>query len=471
MIRILLLLSVILAPLGASSLASESDDPRLEQASQLLSSSQGYPEAERLFREILEDDPLNRSARLNLARLLSWIQRYAESIGEYDRLVQADPSNSETRLERAEVLSWSGHYSRAESDFRLLLDADATNARAARGLARVYLWSGALYQADQMFDQALALEDDPEARQEWRELRAMFGPHVELLTSSLSDNARYDQFEHFVQLEKPLGLRTRMRARLGLVRVSHPQSSVDARIRSDKNRDRATELAAAVERRFNDRWKAGFEAGLRAWRHATDRPFGRAEVEYAPNSETAFGLHLARTDQLDISHSFEALQKGLRQAEVGLSLWKSLGPQLESYGSIELSQVTDGNQRRSMNGSLSSRPWPDRELWLHLYGNYMGYEDAALEYYDPESDLGSTLAFEHHLPLHPTLRLEYGGGLGLGRADTRASTESGGLLSAKGRLVWKRHLWSGLLGAEVMRSQRSQHYRETRFRLEIKRVF
>jgi hypothetical protein len=178
-----------------------------------------------------------------------------------------------------------------------------------------------------------------------------------------------------------------------------------------------------------------------------------------------------RTDQLDISDSFEALQEGLRQTGIALSVWKSLGVQVEGYGGVELNEITDGNQRRAVNGSLSYRPWPEQEFWLHLYSNYMGYQDAALEYYDPKSEIASALGFKHHLPLHPTLKLEYGVGLGMGRTRTRVDADSGYLLNADSRLSWKWKLWSGALGAELSRSQRSSHYRQTRLHLEIERVF
>jgi tetratricopeptide (TPR) repeat protein len=469
--RILLLLALVLSLLATTTLASELDDARLQRASELLASADGYTEAEREFREILEQDPSNRSARLYLARLLSWTERSAESVSEYDRLMSSDPADRGVRLERAEVLSWDGRYARAEREFKSILEADPENARALRGLARVYLWSGALLRADGMYARALAQENDPEAQREWTELRGTFRPQAELHSAGFSDSARYDIDEHRMRLDWPVGLRTRLGGHLGVVRVSHPQDYVPLSIRSPNDRDRATELALFIGRSFTDHWRAELEAGLRDWKYATDRVFAHLELEFSPNSGIAFGFRVERTDQLDISDSFEALQEGLRQTGIALSVWKSLGVQVEGYGSVELNEITDGNQRRAVNGSLSYRPWPEQEFWLHLYSNYMGYQDAALEYYDPKSEIASALGFKHHLPLHPTLKLEYGVGLGMGRTRTRVDADSGYLLNADSRLSWKWKLWSGALGAELSRSQRSSHYRQTRLHLEIERVF
>lgn len=469
--RILLLLVLLLGPLATTAPAAQLDDARLGRAMELLASAEGYTEAERLFREVLAEDPSNRSARLYLARLLSWTGRMAESLAEYDRLVGSDSADREVRLERAEVLSWDGRYVRAESEFQSVLKGEPENPRALRGLARIYLWSGSLLRADAMYARALEQENDPKAQREWADLRSTFRPQAELRSESLSDNARFDMDQHRTRFEWPIGLRTRLGGHVGVVRVSHPQDDVPLAIRSPNDRDRATELALFIEQSFSDHWRAELEAGLRDWKYATDRPFGHVKLEFSPNSGTAVGFHVERTDQLDISDSFEALQENIRQTGLRLSVWKSLGVQLEGYGSVELNEITDGNQRRAVNGSLSYRPWPERELWLHVYGNYMEYRDAALEYYDPKNEIASALGFEHHVPLHATLNFEYGVGLGMGRTRTRVDVDSGYLLNAESRLTWKWKLWSGSLGGELSRSQRSSHYRQTRLHLELERVF
>lgn len=445
------------------------DETRLERADALLSAPEGYAQAIRLYRELLAEQPSAREVRRRLARVLSWRRSFDESLTEYDRLLADNSADLGARVERAELISWKGDYQAAEAEFAAILQTDPANARAARGLARVYRWWGRPAAADPAYARALELEADPEAQAEWDELRSPYRPLIRLLSEGFGDTDEFKLAALRVEARVFADLETLLRASLGVVRASHPQQRVPVPVRSSHDRDLATELALGVERELTLRLKGIAEAGLRAWSHAADRPFGRARLEFEWTPGTSLGLEIESADFVDMVQSFEALQRDIRYTHGGFSMWRSLTPLLEAWWRVDLARLTDGNTRSAADGSLSYRPWSDRPLLLHMRANALSYSDRSLAYYDPELDLGWEVALEHALSLGAGVELEYAGGIGLARSRDLAGSESGAIWSLEGALSWQRGLWSASLRGTLHFSQRSSRYGSRQGRLVIER--
>ncbi len=76
-------------------------------------SKKDYAPAEDIFRELLQRDPDNLSARYKLAELYSWQKKYDESIYEYQILLKKLPNDIQIRRKYGMVLMWMGNYPEA----------------------------------------------------------------------------------------------------------------------------------------------------------------------------------------------------------------------------------------------------------------------------------------------------------------------------------------------------------------------
>ena len=184
--RVLRLIAALLL-LGASAWATDGTDQRIAEADNLLGDAASYPRAIALYREVLEETPDAISLRHKLARVLSWDRNFDASLEEYDRLV-GEGGVETARIERAEVLSWAARFDESEAAFRALLEEDPRDARAARGVARVLSWSGRRNKAARAYEEALSIEEDEPAREEWQRLLEGYRPALSSRTSYLVDS-------------------------------------------------------------------------------------------------------------------------------------------------------------------------------------------------------------------------------------------------------------------------------------------
>lgn len=103
----------------------------MEQAAAAADRS-NYVEAVHLYHQVLQKEPHNQAAMLQIARVLSWSKNYEESAKQYDALLQMEPNNAQARLERARVLSWGQNYEASVEEYTKVLEqAQAPPAKAA----------------------------------------------------------------------------------------------------------------------------------------------------------------------------------------------------------------------------------------------------------------------------------------------------------------------------------------------------
>lgn len=471
----MLLARPVLAQLAAGDSLS---DPRLDRAASQLGSPEGYPEAIRLYREVLVEHPDAIEVRIPLARVLSWDRRLDEAIAEYDRARAQQPDRRDVRIERAEVLSWKGAYEEALAELVAVLGEDPANGRAARAIARIHRWSGRTLAADRAYERALAIEEDAELRGEWASLRGTgTRPDAGLLPRRAWDSDEFERQDLYVQSQWARDLATRIALRLGVVRAEHPQERADPRVRGAHDHARAKEISARVEHRYDDHTRLVAAIGHRQWNRLPDRPWGRLRVELAPREATSVSVELERADQIDLTDSFEAAAEGLQHTTLRGTLWAELAPRIELWGEAEASRITDDNDRAALDASLSWRTpaWQalgaNHSLLAGLLGSALTYSDESPAYYDPKLDLGASLALYHEVAVTDRLRLRYGGGYGWGRTRERTVTESGSIGHLRGELEAHHGPWRLEVEAARYFSQRSGRYRATVVELRIVRSF
>jgi len=176
------------------------DDPQLASLEQQLialetqQARSAPPEvAEKYFRALIEKDPTNAQAhvdlatvytrvsdypraiqelrsasqlkpednallRLQLARVLSWNREYPESIELYREYVAKHPDDVVEHLQLARVLNWAKDFSACAAEYRELIKKDPNNKEARLGLARVLTWTQQYPEALQQFH-TLAQQD------------------------------------------------------------------------------------------------------------------------------------------------------------------------------------------------------------------------------------------------------------------------------------------------------------------------
>jgi hypothetical protein len=469
--RALLRVAVIGLALAAAGPAPAADPARLEEIRAQLGSESNYPGVIEQLRALLAQDPGWYEARLQLARVLAWSERYDESLVEYARLREQAPGDLELEIEQAQVQSWQGNYRAARSGFQSVLAREPHNPRALGGLARTHRWDGDALGADRYYRQALDAAPDDELRAEWEELRSHYGPRASLGAEVYQDKSDYTRRDYIAELKGYGDVATRWGLRGGHVDASHSQRHVPLAIRAEHDRDRATELAVELQRRWSRGWETGVQVGGRDWQHATDRPFGRVRLDYTGDGASA-RLELERADFIDESDSFEALQAGLRHFGSSLSGWRQLSPRWSTWGRVAWLRITDGNQRHAADLSLIFEPLVDHQLALSLNVFEVGYGGASPYYWDPKFDFGTTLGLDHTIPLRGDLRLRYAGQVGYGSSKTRGfGTDAGLIGSFAGELAWERADWKLMLRGEYGYSQRDSRYRARLLRVLLERGF
>ena len=443
----------------------------LVRANESLASPERYPEAIRLYREILAADPGHREARLWLALVLAWKGDLPESLSELAVLRERHPDDLEILVNQGEVLSWSGAYAESLSAFEAVLRERPDDARALRGIARVHRWSGNDWDAIQAYQRALALEDDAEARAEWEELRQPYRPRVEVETRTFSDSSDVDRRDVWMTYSGFQSRDTRLAARLGWIDLSHPQDDVPLTVRSAHDDDRALDLGVRMDHTLDAGPRVTLEAGGRRWASAPDSVYVRGHLEHTLDWLGSLGAHLVHEDFTDASSSFEAAQEGIRHTTLAGSLYRQLGPRIGTFWRIDLGTISDSNSRQSIYGSVGYRPFPVEDLEVTGGLRLARFSDDSDAYYSPEQDLGFELVVDHRIPITPALRAEYTAGLGFASTKELGASESGTLWRAEGRVFWERDRWSVGLRFGVSYSQRSSRYKTKRGALQVERRF
>ncbi len=126
-------------------------DARLELVDVYLGAGD-YASAIRELDTALSQRPGDDSIRLRLARVLSWNRELAKSAKLYREYVAKHPSEVQEHLQLARVLSWARDYDAAVIEYREVLKKDPNNADARLELARALTWSKQYIPALQEFE-------------------------------------------------------------------------------------------------------------------------------------------------------------------------------------------------------------------------------------------------------------------------------------------------------------------------------
>lgn len=442
--------------------------PTIEQGEALLGNSEDYAAAIEIFESLLDADPTLRRPRLQLARVLSWQGEIERSLAAYDALIELDAGDREAKLEKAEVLSWGGRYEESEQLFLSLLAENAGDARAQRGLARVYNWSGQLALADRAYRRGLDLEDNEEARAEWKKLRAVGRPDAGAILRYFEDNAGFHRFDAQSEVSALVGFKTRVSPRLALIRVWDSESAL---LPGEHNGDRAVELSVGAEQKIGETSKLGLRIGGRDWSRSADSLFGSLDLEVPVSDRAVFTGRLEHGDFVDGSSSLQALQAEIQQTRASAGIWRDWGRGFESYLNASYRKLDDGNASQAIDLSVDyavpSKPW----LGLWSGASFVRYEGRSPNYYDPERDLtllaGVASSWSSGGSFDIGLRL----GGGVGNSQTITGTETGTIWTGSTAASWTHGPWSTAVRAATSASQRSNAYRGTHLLFEIRRGF
>jgi tetratricopeptide (TPR) repeat protein len=137
---------------------------RLELAD-LLARREDFPGAVEQLRVAAELKPEDASIGLKLARVLSWNREYAESRRRYRQWLEKYPTDEEVRLELARVLSWGRDFNGSIVEYRQVLETNPRKMDARLELARVLTWQRRYEEALYEFDKVL--RQDPENVDAW----------------------------------------------------------------------------------------------------------------------------------------------------------------------------------------------------------------------------------------------------------------------------------------------------------------
>lgn len=106
-----------------------------------LSISGNHQESEKVYTQILIEDPNNQRALLGRAHVLSWQGKYTEAESDFRKILYQNSQNKEARMGYGYTLAWTKRYSAAEAQFRKVLELDPDNIEAQKALAFSALWA------------------------------------------------------------------------------------------------------------------------------------------------------------------------------------------------------------------------------------------------------------------------------------------------------------------------------------------
>lgn len=146
-----LFLSIGYLSLNTSALLAQD----LAQATALSTSGQ-YGQAERIFQDILNQQPANAAATLAHAFNLSWMGHYKEAIESFKKALDLGANQEEATIGMAYAYAWSHKYALARSAFSQVLRKNQDNLNAKKGIAFSYLWQGNPQAALHYFDEIIS---------------------------------------------------------------------------------------------------------------------------------------------------------------------------------------------------------------------------------------------------------------------------------------------------------------------------
>lgn len=463
----LALATLLALALARPALADGDFAERLERADGWLAEQATWPRAVDTYRALLAEAPERHEVRLRLARVLSWDGRYDEALAEYDRVLAEVPDHPTAAVERAEVLSWAGRGPQADAAFAEILAAEPENARALRGRARVHLWEGDRTAADRWFRRSLALEEDPDARREWRALRSEIAPTAESRSAWYVDDADFELIESWLEGSAWSDFHTRFYARVGWLQLDRGPGEDRPGVR----RDRGLDLAFGAERQLRDDLRGGLELGGRSWRLEGSRPYLRSHLAWSPDERTSLQLLLSNEEHLTQLGSRQTVADDTHGTYGQLGLWRALDPHFSFYGNVQSGWLSDGNELLGSYAELAFEPRPEGRTSFGLGGSLVRYADESANYYAPELDVTAMLRATHRRELGAAVHLEAEAFLGYGLAREGGVEGTGPSYSARVALEWTPDPW--VLGLELRggRSQRSIAYDSGHVAIELRRTF
>lgn len=117
-----------------------------------------FQDAERLFRQVLHEDPGNGLARLGLARTLYRLRCYDAAATEAKEVLRFDPQSAESYTLLGAIACQRGDYSDAEVQLGRALEIDPEQASTYTALAAVRLGQSRLQEAIAAAQRALELD-------------------------------------------------------------------------------------------------------------------------------------------------------------------------------------------------------------------------------------------------------------------------------------------------------------------------
>ncbi|MDD5255226.1 MAG: tetratricopeptide repeat protein [Candidatus Omnitrophica bacterium] len=151
--------------LGEMALEAGQDDRMLSKIAEAALGWHKQGLAEKIYEDIIAEDPLNKNALLWLARIKSWNQDYHASLGLYERIIVHDPDWIVPRREKARVLGWMRRYKRSIEEYKKIVSRfGGEGAVAFEMRAKAHYYRGFFAQAIEAYREWLEIEpDDPEA--------------------------------------------------------------------------------------------------------------------------------------------------------------------------------------------------------------------------------------------------------------------------------------------------------------------
>jgi tetratricopeptide (TPR) repeat protein len=147
-----------LALLIFSLVASGCGDGRLGQA-KIKEQARDLAGANRLYEQVLRDDPQDLAALRGLAINLTLLGKFAQALPYQEKVVKADPKDAQTRVELG--FNYLNHQERAQDGLRLLEEAAALDgsARNRTFVAQARLAAGDAIRGER--DLKAVIKDDP----------------------------------------------------------------------------------------------------------------------------------------------------------------------------------------------------------------------------------------------------------------------------------------------------------------------
>jgi Tfp pilus assembly protein PilF len=192
-----------------------SRDEDLERGYLLLASSR-RGEAATVFRDLLENAPSDREARLGLARVYAQSGYDAAARTEFDTLLASNPSDIDAILGIAQTYQWSGVGSMAREQYERALAIEPELEEAAIGLAQIELWREPALAAERLVELSNRFPESANVRNLREEARKARAPRFHVSYDRLTDTHQNELALGWI--EGRLGLGSGWDLRMGGVR-------------------------------------------------------------------------------------------------------------------------------------------------------------------------------------------------------------------------------------------------------------